>query len=239
ERERSDVWNAETVTRLGELIGVAVLIHGRVTKYGVQETVQDQILGTNEGEPIFMRTRTAVAEIVCSITAADTSTGRVLDSANLTARAEDSATNLNGDPAPIDHSDLLRQVREKIVNQYITRVLPYEEWVAVRLYIDSDFPQLEVGNRLLQTGAWDEAISQYREALDRMTGELGKARWKALYNLGIALTYAGKFADARDALREAHAVSASSEALEALSIVDQREREYKALYPTSESNDAV
>lgn len=126
-----------------------------------------------------------------------------------------------------------RSPRPTCAEFFLTRL------VDIDLYVESDFPQLALGNQYAQTGAWDRAIEAYREALDRMTGENAALRWKALYNLGVALTYASKFDEARQALEEAHAASQANVVLQALTALDEREREYEKLRAHLEGDDAA
>ncbi len=62
-----------------------------------------------------------------------------------------------------------------------------------------------------------------------MTGELAVRRYKAFFNIGVALEYTNQFDEARKALKEAYALEQDSMILKELQHVSLREDEYKKL----------
>ena len=99
----------------------------------------------------------------------------------------------------------------------------------MKLFKDGDFPELRAGNGLARTGTWDGALERYRGALERMTGELAEKRYKALFNIGVALEYSNEFDAAKKFLQEAYALEQDEVILREIENVGAREEEYAEL----------
>lgn len=174
-------------------------------------------------------TRRATATVDTLIEAYSTDEDRLFDSVRVQEVVSAKASAVDAEPEPIDQLGLLATARKRVVARYLRRVQPHEEVVRIDLYTDGDLPQLQVGNGFAKTGDWQAAADSYREALEFATGELAEVRYKALFNLGVALQYTNRFAEARKSLKEAYALAQDGMILEQLQSVNYREQEYARL----------
>ena len=197
--------------------------------YMVEETLSESNWVDNDGAPHKTYSLEAVANVTAIIETTDTSSDKVFDTVKLAEVASDTSTAVDTMPQPIDHDSLLSTARKNVVQRYLRRVTPREEYVQVKLFKDGTFPQLHVGNGFARTGAWDGALQSYRDALDSMTGELAEKRYMALFNIGVALEYSNQFEEAKKVLKEAYALEQSELILSELENVGSREREYEKL----------
>lgn len=221
--------NQRAMDVLNEWQNVEVHLSGEVEVYGVEEKLNESEWVDKDGTKHNKYSLETVATVTATIEAANSGSDRVFDSVRLSEVASEVSTAVDAMPQPIDHTALLEVARRNVVGRYLMRVTPREEYVQVRLYKDGDFPELHVGNGLARTGAWDRALENYREALDRMTGETAERRYKALYNIGVALEYSNQFEEAKKALQEAYAIEQDDRILREIQNVDVREAEYAEL----------
>ncbi len=228
-RQRGSLWDQDTIVRLGNLVAAAALIHGRVSDYRYEETMSSDRWKDQKNKPHVRYTRTGTAHLSVFIKVNATESGTHLDTIKYDEKrpARTSATDKH--PPPIDGNALLASLRREIAARFVRRVLPYTERVAVELFVDGDFPELELGNNYARVGGWDKALEKYTEALDRMTGEMAEYRYMGLYNMGIAYQYLNQFDDAREALQEAYALYADDFIAMELNNLARREADYKKL----------
>ena len=225
-RGQSDTEAMEVLARWRE---APILIRGRVETHGVEEVVTQNKKIDERGVPHMLFTRTCTAEVHVTIEVCEGQGERLFDRAVLRERTSASTAGLDTPPAPIDQMSLLAAARRKVVDQYMRRVLPHEDVVAVQLYDDRDYAELQVGNGYARTGEWERALESYRSALARMTGEAAQDRHLALYNIGVALEYTNRFEEARQALQEAYGVEQDKKILAEIANVARREAEYAQL----------
>jgi tetratricopeptide (TPR) repeat protein len=161
--------------------------------------------------------------------ATDVGGNRVFDSATLTSSLSASRCVEDDPHGVLDPQPLLAAARAQVVQRYLDRVLPHQEWVAVNLYQDGAFPDLQVGNGYAEVGNWAEAAEAYQRALQAMTGEQGQKRYMGLFNLGVACEFSDRFDDARNALQEAYALGRDQMILRELQRASAREGEVQRL----------
>jgi tetratricopeptide (TPR) repeat protein len=229
-RQRGSLWDQETIVRLGNLVAAAALIHGRVSDYRYKETKTPEYWKDREKKQHVTWTRTGTAHISVFIKINATETGTHLDSVKYDVPRTVTRKATDKQPPAIDGNALLTSLRREIASKFIRRVLPYKERVAVELFYDGDFPELEVGNNYARVGGWEKALENYKKALDRMVGEMAEYRYMGLYNVGVAYGFLNRFSDAREALQEAYALYADAFIAKELSSLARREAEYKKLH---------
>lgn len=228
-RRRRGQSDAEAMEVLARWRSAPVLIRGQVRTHGVEEVVTQNKKVDERGTPHMLFTRTCTAEVEVTIEVAEGQGERLFDRAVLRERVNSSTAGLDQPPAAIDQAALLAAARRKVVHEYLRRVLPHEDVVAVHLYDDGDYPELRVGNRYASTGEWERALESYRTALGRMNGEAAADRYMALYNIGVALEYTNRFDEARKTLQEAYGLEQDSKILAEIDNVARREGEYTQL----------
>ncbi|MHC5063092.1 MAG: hypothetical protein ACYTG5_03855 [Planctomycetota bacterium] len=226
---RGKQWDDEALAVLEEWRSADVYIKGEILAQDVDESLTEDEWTDREGNLHVTLTRQCLANISVTIEATDTEGDQVFDRVTFQGHASKSTNAVNEEPAGIDEEDLLFAARNQVVQRYLKRIMPYEEYVVVNLYKDGDFPGLQIGNGYAQTGAWDQALESYRGSLELMQGEKAAYRYKALFNMGVALEYSNQFEAARQALRDAYALQQEGNILREIQNVDRREEEYHAL----------
>ena len=235
-RKRGRQWDERTMSLLNEWKNAEVVIKGQVPAYEVVENLRESEWVDLEGYPHKTYTRDSTANVTVIIEATRIDKSKVFDTVKYNEVVSDTSTAVDAMPPTVDPNQLLSEARRRIVRRYCKRVAPYEEHIRVRLYKESTFPELKIGNGLARTGAWDAALMSYRKALDHMTGELAQYRYMALLNIGVAFKYTNQFEEARQALKEAYAYDQSDLILEELESVNFREREYMKLVEQGEKS---
>ncbi len=221
--------NQRAMAVLDEWQNVEMHVTGEVLVYRVDETLSEKKWVDNEGVKHKDYSLKAVATVTAVIDVVNSSSDRTFDSVKFAEVASGVSTSVDTMPRPIDQAGLLEAARRKIVRRYLLRVTPREEYVQVKLFKDGDFPELHAGNGLARTGSWDGALERYHGALERMTGELAATRYKALFNIGVALEYSNQFDAAVKFLQEAYALEQDELILREIESVGAREEEYARL----------
>jgi hypothetical protein len=206
-----------------------LMIKGEVREYGVTEQVRVEQIVDPQKVSHQVRIRQAQARVVVSIEVCDAQGDVVFDKVECRETVTASTKGVDCQPAPIDPAPLLASARCRVVEQYMRRVMPHEDWVKVRLYSDSKIPELRVGNSFAASGDWESALASYRDGLGRATGELQELRYMALFNLGVAQEYTNRFAEARQSLKEAYTLQQDEQIVAELANLAQRERDYQKL----------
>jgi hypothetical protein len=234
-RRRTSTSDKETVALLDRWKNADVVIRGRVITHGVTDEVrQNETVDRTTKQRHVQLVRTCRARVAVGLEIVTADREQAIDQVQLDECVEQSTTCREGSqPAPIDHVELLAAARNRVVAGYLERLLPHEETVSVVLQTDGDLPELATGNGFARTGDWNEAARSYEAARARAEGKLEGARWKALYNLGVAHLYANRFEPARRALKDAYALAQEESILRTLQGVSERESEWQALQEQS------
>lgn len=205
-----------------------IVLAGVIGEENVDENVVGQAWKDRDGSKhtTFVRRASANFEVTIEAKAQD---GRLIDRALIRERSDAATKAVDSEPAPIDHNALIQRARDNALARYLRRIAPHEDRVLVRLFTDGELPQLAVGNGFARIGDWESAHSSYDAARARATGKREELSYKASYNVGIALLYLNRFAEARDALKTAYASSQDRSILAQLATVTAREQEFELL----------
>ncbi len=232
---RGTDWDEKTMEILERWRSAEILLKGDVRNYTVLEGISEVEWVDPAGYVHVTYTRECTAKLMVVIEATDTEGNILFDTVQFHEVAADSTSAVDEQPSYIDHESLLAAARQSAVHRYLLRVIPREEYVQVHLFTDGDIPALQMGNGFAKTGAWDGALDSYRTALQQIRDTAPEVRYKALFNLGVALEYTNEFDEARAALQEAYAIEQDSMILQELQNVSYREQEYKQLLEQGQS----
>jgi hypothetical protein len=229
-RQRGNDVGGQQLEMLERWKKAEVMIRGQIATHGVESTVtaQDWVdPKTGAAHRTFTRAARACVDVTLEIV---TGAGEhVVDRQTFTGAAGTQTRSVDCQPAQIDATPLLADARAQVLRQFMDRVLPHEETVGVVLQTDGDLPELQAGNGFARTGDWPEAERSYRAAGDHASGDLAEVRWKAQHNLGVALTFQGRYDDARTALREAYAMGQDEGSLQMLQLSSRRQEDAQRL----------
>jgi tetratricopeptide (TPR) repeat protein len=230
----SDLIDEKSALKMGQLLGVAALVTGRVSEYKYDEaTVQGKPYTDKQNVTHTPYTREGRASVTVNFRITDLSTGKFLYAKALSAYEAGKTQAVDSRPVPIDGDQLLKMARRKVVGQFIKKIAPHREYVNVILLSDSDLPMLESGIALAKAGDWDGAIGIFREATERYNGT--PIVHKAFYNLGVAYEYSARFPEAMEALRKAYQLERDSRYVQEIESCRRREAEHKKLIEQLES----
>ena len=233
-RRRTGASDKETMELLERWKNADVVIRGQVRAHKVSdEVIGQEWIDRTTGQRHMQFVRTCRARVAVALEIVTGDKEHPVDEAHFDECVTRTAIALDVEPPKIDHAPLLASARQRVVQGYLDRMLPHEERVGVCLQIDGDLPELQAGNGYAMTGDWEEAARSYEAAVARAQGGLAAARWKALYNLGIAQLYTNHFEPARKSLKAAYSLEQQQVILGALQSVTQREREWQALQQQS------
>ena len=205
-----------------------VVLHGDVESYEVEEQINEEERKNKEGiYSVFSRQATAFVSITLSAT--DTAGNSLFDQTTIQEQVRQSTRPTAGEPPEIDYEALMGKARQRVLERYLKRVMPHQVWVAVSLYTDGSLPELDIGNGFAKTGAWDTALEQYRRGVETANMSAPDSKYKALFNLGVALQYTNQFDEATQTLQEAYALGRDSMILAQIQRVQARAQEYERL----------
>jgi len=202
---RGDDSSDRTIALLEQWRKAPIVLKGAVQRHDVEDRLVEERGKDPKGNVVVCQQRQCTACVRVCLEATDVEGRRVFDSTVLTGTASATSGGAGRSPVAIDHQQLLAAARSQVVQCYLDRVLPHKEWVAVELYKDSAFPDLEVGNGFAEIGNWNAALESYQRALQAMDGTATDQRPKALYNLGVAYEFTDRFDEAKKTLEEAYA----------------------------------
>ena len=121
--------------------------------------------------------------------------------------------------------DKYASLRENIIRRFIGEISPHELWVEVRLFKDSDMPELEQGIGSARIGKWKEAIGLFLSAIEKHPGH--ENLHKAYYNAGVAYEYDHQYSFALEHLEKAFQIKGNDEYLFELHRCRRYQQEYR------------
>ncbi len=200
---KSGLIDETTAAELGKFIGSAVLVFGRIqtNKYD-EEVIKGDPWRDKKGRLHQSITRKGTYELAVNLKVIDVQTSKILAVKTLTSGYIGKKYADNATPERIDVDDLYRSCLKDIGNQFMRLVAPYEVQVKAVFLKDKKLPEMELAITQFKIGEWDEGIKILEEAANRDINDL-KIKSKAYYNLGLALTYYGKYDEALNYLKKA------------------------------------
>ncbi|TRZ76377.1 MAG: hypothetical protein D4R93_03365 [Deltaproteobacteria bacterium] len=214
-------------SEIGKMLGAAVLVFGRVSVYktDIKDTYQDWKAKDGNHRTYY---RTGVANITANFQLTDLTTGKILTSKKIEGGSTQQLQNTDAKVTEdIDRDALLSVGSKTVVTEFMKKIAPYQENVQVKLFSDSDIPELERGISFAKIGQWDRAIDQFKSAIDSKPNQ--ENIHKAYFDLGVAYEYSYMFKEAMDALNKAFALKAEQTYSDEMGNCRAREQEYRKL----------
>lgn len=226
---RGDQWDKRTMEMLDQWRTAQVVLKGQMQQHQVAQEETWEKVRNSKGHDVQRRKQVVTARVTVRLEVTDLEGNRVFDSVTMTGSACATRRPDEDPRSTIDPLPLLQQARAQVVQSYLDRVLPHQEWVEVNLYTDSDFPDLQLGNGCAEVGNWTMAMEAYQRALQGMTGPHQGVRYKGLFNYGVACEFTDRFDEAKRALQEAYALGREQMILGELQRTTLREDEVRRL----------
>ncbi len=218
-REHNFNWSGKvdtkTAAKLGKALGVDVLVFGEVARceleQGSVQKVQEGVIIA--GTPQTMNVDVARVSLTTAMQLVDLSTAKILTAMVFEGRAE---REFQG-KLPDKHS-VMSGAYADVVERFTRLLVPWSQTVDVALYEDGDARWgLKASAFKIRLGEYAQAETMLQASLTANQSQSdAKMRSRLLHNLGLALLFSGRDAEAIDALKKAQALRATSESAEAL-----------------------
>ena len=192
-----------STVEIGQLLGSAVLVFGRIAENDYQEeTSRSDQQEDTDGNKYYVNYRSGRYNLAINIRIVDVSTGRILFTQTFKS-SKTTRTQAKDEAAPrIDRNKLFNECVNEISAQFAKKIAPYEERVRVSFEKDRNLPELDLAIAQIRVDDWDDAIHTLRSAT--MKPEIDDdTRAKAFYNYGLVIMYYGKYDEAVEAFRRA------------------------------------
>ncbi len=140
----------------------------------------------------------------------DLKTGKIIAVKNFTDGHSDMIWEANAWPPDPDRDVIMGTILSKTVDSFMKMIAPYTDYVSVA-FEDSKMPEVKAGIASAQSGQWESASIQFKNATDINPYET--AAW---YNSGLACMYTYQFDHAIQAFNRANALNPSSKYAQAI-----------------------
>ena len=199
----SGLIDESTAAQLGQFIGSAVLVFGRIQldKYD-EETSKGDPSTDKEGKSQQNFYRTGTYDFIINIRVVDVQTSKILAVKTLETSHKKTTSAVNK-PAPrIDSGGLYAACLNEISSDFLKLVAPYYAEVRVSFQTDGKLPEVNQALAQFKMEEWDKGIEFLKSATHK-EGLKPAVRAKAFYNLGLAETYMGNYEQALESLSKA------------------------------------
>jgi len=192
--------NGETAPQLGEFIGAAALVVGRVTRDEYKEDISTETVTKKDKNDmeyeVQKHTRTGTHYLGVNIQIMDVQTSAVIANKRLDTSFSDSKSAEDRQPPKIDQSYLYGVCVDDLSRQFIRTVAPYYVNVSATYELDKKhLPELKTAHQMVVVGETERALEILQAAA--LKPEIpAKSCAKAYYNLGLIQTYTGAYDNA-------------------------------------------
>jgi len=199
----SGLINESTASEVGELIGTAVLVFGRIQNdsYNESQSKGDK-WKDKKGKSHQNNFRDGKYDLAVNIKLIDIETSKLIAVENISASDSRRTVADLKTPAKIDRDVLYRNCITKIMSKFSKIVAPYNINVEVSFETDKQLPEVDQAITYLKIGNWDEGLRLLEQATEK-PGLKNKVRAKAYFDLGLAQMYGDQNEQAIASFQEA------------------------------------
>lgn len=209
--------------RIGKVLPGAVFLIGEVVEDDydeevtyIDDTCSERVKKGEEYEYVDYEcrkyTRSGTARVTVNVDVIDAETAQNLKPKNIPCKRYGSTKATDGTPASVDSRSLFDSCYDSIADQVVKAIAPWDESIRVEFRVDKKVPEFQSAVSLIQIGEWDEGISTFKAAWQKLEGSpedidpknLEKLRVMALWNLGLVHKYTHDYESAREFLKKAH-----------------------------------
>jgi hypothetical protein len=200
--QNSGAFNSELAVKLGELVGPAAIMSGRVTRCNVEVSpiLKGGQFKDSNGRINTRFVRRTTARMVASVNLIDLTTAKVYagNLVDITHPVEHEA--INAYPEPPSADAVLSAMYERALWEVKKMILPWAETVSLTVFKDGKC-QLNESVDMIKRGDLQLAVERLTASLEQSCGAPNDKNLlsKARYNLGVALAYSNR---PEDGLRE-------------------------------------
>lgn len=199
-----------TASKLGEFVGAAVLLFGRIQtdKYN-EELTKGKKWVDDDGEAHQSFYRTGKYKVSINVKLTDIQSGRIVAAKNISSKTRERNSADMQYPAEIDEETLYSKCLKDISNQFMKLVAPYEVKVKAKFETDKMLPEIDQAITQFKIDEWEEGVKLIREATEKSNLE-SDVQAKAFYDLGLAQMYGGDPKSAIENFKKAMELNPSS-----------------------------
>lgn len=221
---QSDLADPSQQRKLGKMMTGSILVMAKVDRSAYREdrdsrqekcTKQDKNKKPVEYKCV-RNVRSGKAEVAVAFDVIDIETGENLKPKLVTCRQSSSTSAIDDDPPSIDGNAMLQACQQQVIADFMKSIAPWRDVVQAPFLKDGDVPQLEMGINYAERGEWDEAIRQFRSAVDFVGSKAGldaEVVAKAHWDLGLAYEYTSRFDEAIAETKKAYEMTMNTEFL--------------------------
>ena len=211
--------------QVGSRVGRIALISGGITKHDFKEEVTKGAANKDsKNANHYPYTRVAHAWVSMNFQITDLNTGKIIFSRTIDRDYNDSRETVDKEPEHFNKNEMLSISRKLTIQDFLRKIIPYNETISVELYDDSDVPDFEKGIKYAKNGFWDKAILAFQDGIKNAKNSELQA--KGYYNLGIAYQYSYMFTDALNSFDKAFSIDGKDKYMAAMRNCKQMETEY-------------
>jgi tetratricopeptide (TPR) repeat protein len=235
----SDLVDTDSRKKLGKLMTGSVLIMGNILDYNYTEDMSRDVRECTKKikKKVYKYRctnyyRKGSAIVRASFDIVDIETGETLRSKALESKRRSATSATDEQPARIDSNLLLDTCMKVVATNLIRAIAPWKDVVTANFKKDGDLPMMETGIRYAQAGLWDDALLQFKSAVeiaDTNPDISPKVAALAHWNLGLAYEYTARFDDAGASIKKAFALSSDADYLRELKNIEKLKSENKKL----------
>lgn len=187
-----------TAVKLGKMIGAATLVFGDVPMYKADNKVTYRDWKDREGRYHRTYYNTTTAKVKATFKVVGLRTGKIVAAKTIYETVERQNTECDAVPEAPDADEALNSATNKVIEQFMKMICPYQDYVAIEFEREKKLPELAEGIVCARTGKWYLAEKKFKQAVDKMPTSP-----EAHYDLGVAYEYQYKFKKAEEALKKA------------------------------------
>lgn len=221
----SGLVNEKTAAELGEFIGAAVLVFGRIQTDSYDEEITKGTQWTDKkGNSHQTITREGQYKLTVHLTVVDMKTAKFLAVKDMPAVNKTSTSADKETPEKIDPDILYTKCLNKITGDFMRMVATYTVEVTALFIKDAKLPELDQALTQFGIDEWDKGISLLESATQK-SGLEPQIKAKAFYNLGLAQTYTGRNDEAIENLKQAITLDPKSSKYSNALVTAKKEKE--------------
>ena len=199
----SGLVNEKTAAEIGEFIGAAVLVFGRIQTDSYDEEITKGTPWTDKkGNSHQTISREGQYKLTAHLTIVDMKTAKFLAIKDMPAVNKTSESADNKTPEKIDSEVLYTKCLNKITADFMKMVAPYNVQVTALFIKDAKLPELDQALTQFSIDEWDKGL-ELLESATKKDGLEPQVKAKAFYNLGLAQTYTGRNDEAIETMKQA------------------------------------
>lgn len=199
----SGLINEKKASKLGEFIGAAVFVTGRIQTDTYDEEIEkDKEWVDKKGNYHQSIRRNVQYRLAIHLSFVDMKSTKILAIKDISTIAKESTYADRKEPEKIDINALYARSLDKITVDFMRLIAPYRVTVTAEFLTDNKLPELQQAINQFKGDYWDKGISLL-ESVTQKENLDPTLQAKAFYDMGLAQMYTGRYDEAIQNLEKA------------------------------------